>query len=191
MARWQRETPEAHQPFRQAKGDIEFTTDGTAVNTWEGWREMRLGIFSKRRRGQPAAPQEWDQRSLPAPDACVAFAAIEKSDRFGTRWGRWVRRLGIRDTSQVSVLADGARWIWEETAMHLAGATEVLDVFHALEKVAQTADVLYGEGSEPGKQWLDRGRTALLAGGWRGIHTHLVETKTTLRSTRAKLFLKT
>ena len=189
MARWQREAPEAHQPFRQAAGEIEFTTDGTAVNTWEGWREMRLGIFSKRPRGKPATPDQWDQRDLPKPSARVAFAAIEKSDRFGTRWGRWVNRLGIRDTSQVSVLADGARWIWEETAMHLAGATEVLDVYHALEKVAQTAEVLYGEGSEASQQWLDAGRTALL-GGWRAMRGHLCETKAVLRKARAKAALK-
>jgi hypothetical protein len=190
MARWQREMPEAHQPFRRATGDIEFTTDGTSVNTWEGWREMRLGIFSKRRRGQPAAPHEWDQRRLPAPEARVAFAAIEKSDRFGTRWGRWAQRLGIRDTSQVSVLADGARWIWEETTMHLAGAREVLDVYHALERVAQTADVLYGEGSEAAREWRDRGRAALLAEGWRGIRALLLETKSALRSRRAQSALK-
>jgi hypothetical protein len=71
---------------------------------------MRLGVLSQRLRGKPARPEQWDQRDLPATTARVAFAAIEKSDRFGTRWGRWVTRLGIRDTSQVSVLAHGARW---------------------------------------------------------------------------------
>ena len=111
----------------------------------DGMGLIARGEVLRGRRGQPATPDQWDQRTLPAPEARVAFAAIEKSDRFGARWGRWVRRLGIRDTSQVSVLADGARWIWEETAMHLAGATEVLDVYHALEKASQTADALYEE----------------------------------------------
>ena len=27
---------------------IEFSTDGTSVNTLEGWREMRLALFAKR-----------------------------------------------------------------------------------------------------------------------------------------------
>ena len=65
-AAWQRERKEAHQGFRNATGDIEFSTDGTSVNTWEGWREMRLGIFSKRHRGEAAAPENWDDRELPA-----------------------------------------------------------------------------------------------------------------------------
>ena len=116
MANWQRDALEARAPFRQAGGDVEFSTDGTSVNTWEGWREMRLGIFSKRHRGESATPEQWDDRELPSPHVRVAFAAIEKSDRFGARWGRWTRRLGIRDTSQISVLADGAAWIWEEVS---------------------------------------------------------------------------
>lgn len=191
MAQWQREDPQAHQPFRRAAGDIEFTTDGTTVNTREGWREMRLGIFCKRPRGEGATPEQWDQRYLPAPTARVAFAAIEKSDRFGARWGRWVKRLGIRDTSNISVLGDGARWIWEETAMHFPGATEVLDIYHGLEKVANTGDILYGEGSEAATQWLDTSRTALLGGGWPAMQAHLRETQATIRKARPKAALKT
>ena len=67
MSRWQRDALEAHLPFRQAQGDIEFSTDGTSVNTWEGWREMRLGIFSKRLRGEAATAETWDDRKLPPP----------------------------------------------------------------------------------------------------------------------------
>jgi hypothetical protein len=50
---WQRDDPAAAAPFRAAAGDVEFQTDGTAVNTTGGWREMRLSIFAKRQRGQP------------------------------------------------------------------------------------------------------------------------------------------
>jgi len=48
MRTWQREDPEAGAAFRVAEGDVEFQTDGTAVNTTEGWREMRLSIFARR-----------------------------------------------------------------------------------------------------------------------------------------------
>jgi len=181
MAQWQREDAAAHEPFRQARGDIEFTTDGTSVNTWEGWREMKLGIFSKRLRGEPATAENWDDRVLPAPHVRLAFAAIEKSERFGARWGRWRARLGIDDTSRVSVLADGARWIWEETSMHLGGASEVLDIYHGLEKVAGAAKVLYGEGSDAATAWIDAGRQALLRGGWPAIRQQIIDTRGTVR----------
>jgi hypothetical protein len=177
MACWQRQALEAHQPFRQAQGDIEFSTDGTSVNTWEGWREMRLGIFAKRHRGEAASAESWDDRQLPAPHVRVAFAAIEKSDRFGARWGRWAGRLGIRDTAKISVLADGASWIWEEAAMHFAGATGVLDIYHALEHVAETAKVLHGEGTARAQRWTDAACQDLLCGGWKAMAQRLRDTK--------------
>ena len=174
-AAWQRDAAEAHQGFRKATGDIEFCTDGTTVNTTEGWREMRLGIFSKRHRGEPSTPDNWGKRKLPSPHGRVAFAAIEKSDRFGTRWGQWSRRLGIRDTSQITVLADGASWIWEEAAMHFAGASGVLDIYHALEHVEQTAKILCGEGTPAAACWSASARGKLLSGGWPAISQHLAQ----------------
>lgn len=33
---WQRESAATHQPFVEAEGDIEFTSDGTRVSTTEG-----------------------------------------------------------------------------------------------------------------------------------------------------------
>jgi hypothetical protein len=173
MANWQRDAWEARAPFRQARGDMEFSTDGTSVNTWEGWREMRLGIFSKRHRGPSATAAEWDDRELPSPHVRVAFAAIEKSDRFGSRWGRWARRLGIHDTAQVSVLADGAGWIWEEVSVHFPFAAGVLDIYHALEHVADTAKVVYGEATVRCRRWIDSMRRVLLSGGWPAVRQRL------------------
>jgi len=45
---WQNSSPEACQEFRETDGETEFTTDGTSVNTFGGWREMKIGLFSKR-----------------------------------------------------------------------------------------------------------------------------------------------
>ena len=172
-AAWQRATPTAHESFRKATGDIEFSTDGTSVNTWEGWREMRLGIFSKRHRGEAATPEDWDDRELPAPHVRVAFAAIENSDRFGSRWGRWVQRLGIQDTAKIAVLADGAGWIWQQVAMHFPGATGMLDVYHALEHIADAAKAVYGENTIRCRRWIESIRTALLSGGWPTVRQRL------------------
>jgi hypothetical protein len=163
MQRWLRESPEAHEPFKEAKGQVEFTTDGTCVNTHDGWREMRVGIFSKREPGPAADASTWADRQLPRPHVRVAFAAIEKSDRFVSRWGHWSRRLGVQRTSELS---DGAPWIWEGASMHFAGHDGVLDIYHALEHVAEATRGLFGEGTEEAAQWLETSREALLSGGW-------------------------
>jgi hypothetical protein len=181
VSRWQGEDPRAHESFHKASGEIEFTTDGTMINTTRGWREMRLGIFAKRPRGLPASAQEWERRKLPDTTVRTAFAAIEASAPFGRRWTRWTHRLGIQDTTKVSVLADGARWIWDESAQHLPGATEVLDIFHALEHVAAAAKTLYGEGTAQAKAWHEEIRAILLTKGWPGVRACLARTRAATR----------
>jgi hypothetical protein len=169
---WLREEPLAVREFREAQGDVEFTTDGTSVNTIEGWREMKVGIFSKRERGESATPEEWDTRKLPAPQTRIAFAAIENSEQFGARWKAWRKRLGLLDASGVTVLADGAKWIWEESRKHLTHAEGVLDVYHALQHVAALGQKMFSE-PDAVEAWTEQARQTLLHQGWTGIETLL------------------
>jgi hypothetical protein len=178
MNDWQNTDPEAAREFREAKGEAEFTTDGTSVNTWGGWREMKVGVFAKRLAGEPATPDEWATRNLPKPVARVAFAAIERSDRFGRRWKAWSRRLGLFDVSNITLLADGAKWIWEEKRKHLTQASGVLDIFHNLEHFAATARSLYGECvSDEAADWLETSRKVILTGDWSAIERHITTTR--------------
>lgn len=179
MLQWQRESDAAHQPFVKATGDIEFTTDGTSVNTTEGWREMKIGIFSKRHRAEFATPEQWADRLLPQPHVRLAFVAIEIADRFSSRWRHWMTRLGIRQSSQISVLADGARWIWDRARLLFPDATGVLDIYHGVEHVAGTAKKLYGEETPEATAWTDDGRKALLHGGWPELEMQLAAARQT------------
>jgi hypothetical protein len=190
IEQWRESQPTAHEAFREATGDVEFETDGTCVNTQKGWREMRLAIFCKRQRGGAASVANWDKRRLPPPHARVAFAAIEPAKRFGRRWKSYARRLGILDTSRVTVLADGAAWIWEEKIKHLRGSSGVLDAYHAFEHLSQTAGALYGERTVEASQWTDQGRQALLEEGWSGIERHLSETRRQSKSIKKRAVLQ-
>jgi len=165
---WLRLDPVAVEEFREATGDVEFTADGTCVNTVEGWREMKVGIFSKRDRGESATPDEWDTRDLPKPQTRIAFAAIEDSDSFGSRWKAWRKRLGLADTSAITMLADGAKWLWEEQRKHLTHADGVLDIFHVLEHITATGQALH-PNPDQASQWIAQARAALLNKGWSGI----------------------
>lgn len=165
---WLRLDPLAVQEFREAKGDVEFTADGTCVNTVDGCREMKVGIFSKRERGESATPDEWATRDLPKPLTRIAFAAIEEGDSFGSRWKAWCRRLGLLDTSSMTMLAGGAKWLWEEQRKHLTHADGVLDIFHVLEHITTTGQALYAAPDEA-SAWITKARDALLHEGWPGI----------------------
>jgi hypothetical protein len=165
---WQA-TPAAAEKYRTSRGHDEFQTDGICVNTDQGWKEMRVGVFAKRMPGAAAAPHEWATRKLPAPAARVAFAALEDHRTFAARWPVVASRLGIRAGAQLDVLADGARWIWERVDFHFAFAQGTLDIYHALEHVGQTAQALFGEGTTEAARWQAGARDALLGEGWPGI----------------------
>lgn len=170
MRDWQRDDPRAGEAFRHAAGDVEFQTDGTCVNTTAGWREMRLSIFAKRKRGEPASGRgDWEQRGLPAPHARVVQAGIRTGDQLGPGWRRMAGRLGLRDTTAVTVLADGAKWIWGQAAAHLPGAAGVLDVYHAAEHLWAAARAVLGDGSAGCRGWVEGRRGTLLRSGASGL----------------------
>ena len=82
----------------------------------------------------------------------------------------------------MTVLADGAKWIWEEQLNHLRGAEGVLDIFHALEHIAATARCVFGDSTDEASHWLDAGRTVLLNEGFSGIERQIRETRQSVRS---------
>jgi len=177
VEQWQANVPAATAHFAKTTGEIEFFTDGTCVNTMHGWKEMRVGVFSKRPRGAAATPDQWDQRKLPPSEARHAFAAIEPADSFAARWPLVASRLGIRGGGRLDVIADGAHWIWDRVNLYWPAAEGALDIYHALEHVASTAKALHGEATPETKRWNDQARDALLAQGYAGIERVIVETR--------------
>ena len=172
---WQRQTPVLRQDFQHAAGAVEFSTDGTSVNTLQGWREMRLAVFAKRVAGNPATPAEWDSRTLPTPSCRVLFGGLWTAEQYGPQWRAWAGRLGIRQTAEVTVLADGAKWIWNQVEHNLPGAGGVLDIYHASEHLHSTAKVLFGEGAVERFAWVEARRQTLLAGGGGALRAELEE----------------
>lgn len=176
IADWQAHDPAATAAFPKASGVIEFQTDGVKVNTDTGWRDVKIGIFAKRPLGASATPAEWDTRVLPKPSVRQAFAAIEAIDTFAPRWRTWMTRLGISACASITVLGDGAEWIWDHAAEQFPGAAGVLDIYHASTYIADAGKALFGEGTAAATAWLDQGRHSLLTDGWIGICTHIAAT---------------
>ena len=187
LADWLHTAPRARAGLAAAAGAVACQTDGTMVNTTAtGWREMRLGLFAKREPGRPATPAEWDRRRLPPPTARVLFAGVQPAAPFGPRIRAWARRLGIRDPTQVTGLADGADGIWKQMAVQLPGAAGVRDIFHALEHVGACVPAVYGEGRAEARRWQEPGREALWNGGGSGIEALIGRTRAAGRAGRKR-----
>jgi hypothetical protein len=169
---------EVPKDFIAAKGNVELTIDATKVNTLQGWRDMKIGIFIKRLLGEGVDISYWDKRNrrmLPDENACVAFAAIMEKDLFQQYVNDYRSRLHVGSTGDISVLADGADWIWNISRDVFGGVRECLDVYHALENLSKTGKVLYKEGTEEYEQWRESTKWELLESGFEKIEKRLDE----------------
>jgi hypothetical protein len=169
MMGWREECGEVAAVFDQAQGEYEFQTDATKVNTLEGWRDLKIACFLKRPRGESARPEEWATRKLPSPTARVVWAHVGPSEDFARTWRPRAAQVGITDVAQITVLADGADWIWNEQRSQFPTAEGVLDIFHAAEHLSDAGKLLFGEGTDQAEAWLAASRHALLSRGWLGL----------------------
>ena len=141
--------------------------------TREGWRELKMALFQVRPCGEPAEVADWVDRDLPTPTASAADATVADAEAFATTWRPRAEASGGDPDGPLTVLGDGAEWIWRASAARSPAAGRVLDIFHAAQHIAATADALHGEGTAGSADWLDRGRHALLADGWPGLLDHI------------------
>lgn len=156
--------PEA---FAEAKGDQELHIDAGKVNTPDGWRDVKVAVFAKRERAGPATAADYEQRDLPAPLVRTVLAEVEGVGSFGPRCLAEATRLGVVVLAGLTVLGDGAEWIWNLATEHFAGAAQVLDVYHAVEYLADAGRQAFGE-SRGLDGWLDGARRMLVGDGYAG-----------------------
>jgi hypothetical protein len=153
------------QAFAKGKGDVEFYTDGVTVNTTEGWRDLRLNVFGKREAGAPTTPQKWADRVLPPPTVRIAWASMAACEEQGLSWKRQSEKLGVIDNEHLSVLADGAKWIWDQARQCWSQAQWVLDVFHVSEHIHDCGKAIFGENSPQARPWSEAQVQSLIEHG--------------------------
>jgi hypothetical protein len=155
--------------FAQTEGDRELQIDAGKVNTRDGWRDVKVGVFARRERGQPTTAAAWDERDLAAPAVRSVVAAVEEAAAFGERGAAEAARLALTDPEELSVLGDGAEWVWNLSARHFPGAAELLDIWHGAEHLADGAKAACGPDSAAAQAQAQRGKERLLADGYWGV----------------------
>lgn len=159
--------------FEAAEGEVEFLSDGVMAPTRGGWRELKMALYLKRPLGDPAEPEDWAERELPRPTAQAAYATVADSETFSARWAPQAQALGLEPAGAMTVLGDGAEWIWNAATTQFPAATQILDIFHACEYLASAGRALFGTEDGSAADWVERGRRSLLADGWPGLLDHL------------------
>jgi hypothetical protein len=179
---WMHEGGPSPAAWGRSEGGGEFYTDGTCVNTRQGWREMRVGVFAKRPAGQPTSPERWRDRQLPAPSRRAAFCEISDSETFGGRWAPLAERLGWPRGKGLRSYADGAKWIWRQVREKLPLSECVVDIFHVSEHLHGCARTLYGEGTPEARSWAERYIESLVQSNPVAVVEELTAERRTLRS---------
>ncbi len=162
--KWLQEDDTPVQMFQQAAGEVEFSADGTSVNTVEGWREMRLSTVLKREPTAPAEPSQWNDRVLNEATVRLSVCAMADANHVGASWARLGKRLDLKREPVVHAIADGAKWIWDQAARRLPkhNGSWCVDIYHVSEHIHQCGRELLGEGSAT-QAWADERMEVVLA----------------------------
>lgn len=138
-----------------------LSMDGVLVHTEAGWREYKLGcVYTTATRPSTTRP---GQEEVYARDVSY-IGDVADAVTFGQRLWCEAARRGLLTAQEVVVVADGAHWIWDLAAEHFAGATQIVDWYHATHYIWQAAHAVYGEGTPLAKRWAKRRLAELWAG---------------------------
>ena len=138
------------------------TLDATKTRFRDDWHESRVGAVYSVKPGR-------DRLDEPDRTTYVAMTAPAGLENFGRALYQEAARRGVDHAAQVVVVADGAPWIWNLAAEHFPEAIQILDFYHASERVHTVARAAYGDGTAQAKDWADRNVKRLSSGDWKGL----------------------
>ena len=146
--KWMNESSDPVEAFGPASGQAEFSTDGVKINTVDDWREMRLSVLAKRNPTAACEPENWSDRVLNEPTVRLSICAIADAEHVGASWKRLSHRMNLAAEPVVNVMADGAKWIWDQAAKRLPqhNGQWCVDVYHVSQHLHQCGRDLLGEG---------------------------------------------
>ena len=130
-------------------------------------REAKIGcVFTQTKQDEEGYP-------IRDEDSTTYVGAIETAEAFGPRIYAEAVRRGLRQARKVVVLGDGGPWIWGIAAQYFPWATEIVDLYHAREHLANLGKVVYGPTSAEAKLWAAARSTQLDDGDVEAVITSM------------------
>jgi hypothetical protein len=132
------------EPVTLPDGDLTIEVDGVMVRYVDGWHEVKLGVVGGVRAGALSAKSYVAARADPATFGPLLVAeaarrgALDIVDRDVTD----LASPALARLRPVTVIADGAPWIWNLAAEHFGDRTEIVDLFHVAEHLWAVAQAL-------------------------------------------------
>jgi hypothetical protein len=157
------------------------TLDATKVHTHEhanaeddGWRDLKVGAWFESAAPPPEKPQEdWDVQAR----NLRYFCDFGEAKEFGKLlWATGIERKALQ-ASELIFLGDGAEWIWNLVREHFPRAVQIVDWFHAAERLGVVAKAACADESAQ-KAWLQDTRQLL----WEGQVSAVIQACQTLET---------
>jgi hypothetical protein len=157
-AAWRAGLPPAAAP---APTRLYVALDGTFVPAVGGqYKEAKVGVVR---------PEGGDPAGAPAPGSASYVASFAPAAEFGRRLALEAHRRGLEEAAEVVVLGDGAAWIWTLAAEHFPTATQIVDWYHASERIWELGRARYGEETAAAPRWVERQLARLAKGEVRAL----------------------
>ncbi len=123
---------------------VYITADGSMVYTLEeGWKEMKLGrIYTESSRAQIQENRTEIMESL-------YVCTLGNNKEFCKKLEPY-----IEPYKHKVFIADGAKWIWNWVEDFYGDSVQILDFYHAIEKLGSYASLAY-KNPEERQQWID------------------------------------
>ena len=117
------------------------------------------------------------QRDDRAPSSAARYVAgLEPAAAFGPRLALAAHQQAIPAATRLAVLGDGAEWIWNLAAEHFPTAVQIVDWFHASERIWEFGRALHGIATPETTAWVEvqlarlaQGQAATLATEWQAL----------------------
>lgn len=135
--------------------------DGLKMLFVDDWHETKIGSVYETKAGKDGIDEP-----VAVTHVCGAW---EGPEQFGERLYQEAARRGVERAGELVVIADGAPWIWNLVAEHFPGAVQILDFFHAAERLYEVGRAVYGEGTAQAREWAEANKERLWQGRVDGV----------------------
>lgn len=147
---WDPQRIELPEGPAEAPNRLYGSVDETSVRTEEGWRKPKLGSWYTTDEPPSDEPQEeWDPRA----QEISYYGDILEIEDFNRLIYLTGLQRGADRARELIFVADGALWIWKWVKEHYPQAVQIVDWYHAAERIWSVANALYGQGSDLATAW--------------------------------------
>jgi hypothetical protein len=140
------------EPVDLPAGDLTVEVDGVMVRYDDGWHEVKLGVLGGVQEGQLTQQSYVAARGDPATfgPLLVGEAARRGALDIVDRDVPDLASPALARLRPVTVIGDGAPWIWNLAAEHFGDRTEIVDLFHVAQHLWDVAQAI--APGDPGAQ---------------------------------------